>query len=67
MTAKEMFEELDYRFFIDKENYIEYTNNKGYLAFGFCKIIIKVKIYNSFPNGKEIKAMAKQVEELGWV
>ena len=73
-TAKEMFEDLGYEV-IYKPNTITYRLNKGYFYY-ICFKLNKKTVYKSkgacgkaFASSittKELKAINKQVEELGW-
>ena len=80
MTAKEMFEELGYKVANDCEYYIFYKKplienpeyEKDYLHISFKKLdkaFIKTYGDDNSPEiitMQELKAINKQVEELGW-
>lgn len=79
-SAKEMFEELDYKLINNRINLLKYRNNDG----GFIKEIsfssyrkhIDFKEYEEYNNNQPqgtfridcdlLKAINKQREELGW-
>lgn len=67
----EMFEELGYKSYIDKQGNIVYKNAyKGMIVFDIkYKQIICTSEYNqAYPfNMQELQAISKKVEELGWV
>ena len=79
MTAKEMFEKLGYQQFIgDKEHYsigefIQYNNyeHSRWIRFDFYDKTINCSMYDEPVEAmditiNELKAINKQVEELGW-
>ena len=75
MTAKEMFEKLGYELIQDDMNWIVYTINKGkwfQFDISFFKQDKSVHLNtrettfcHSF-DMNELKAINKQIEELGW-
>lgn len=75
MKAKEMFEKLGYELIQDDMNWLIYSCNKDdWFAFNveFNKKNYEINITGKYPsNGKvihltELKAINKQIEELGW-
>lgn len=78
MSAKEMFEELDYIKIKENDNYILYKHKRTpiYIEFtsNFAKSIKNISCYSNFLLFKqnvyltleELKAINKQIEELGW-
>jgi hypothetical protein len=71
MTAKEMFEELGYKIY-KGFCYIEYTKEKPINRYQYDSYQIrfndndkKVSIYQNI-DLQELKAINKQIEELGW-
>ena len=70
MTAKEMFEKLGYKQLI-KPNVIYYQKRvdipKNYMIFSINFVInLKEVFIGKNLNVEELKAINKQVEELGW-
>lgn len=75
MTAKEMFEELGYKtdLYWQKDHTIEYLKTEEDDFFGtsvasliiFNKRLKKIKL-NGIIDIKDIQAINKQLEELGW-
>lgn len=72
MTAKEMFEELGYIETIDSNEYeITYKHKAHFNEITFCLSGRKITCDNGngkaiFINEYELKAINKQIEELGW-
>ena len=73
MKAKEMFKELGYKKINDKEDIIQYFNKKDNVRIRFFEtaygnsIEIEDDCYMAtFIGIKELQAINKQVEELGW-
>ena len=70
-SAKEMFEELGYKQTINNTKYI-YMSSYHNTIIEFDEIIVTVRIsqidkeYAQTFNMKELQAINKQVEELGW-
>ena len=71
MTAKEMFEKMDYKLIKDDENVIvyEYIDNEDiYVCFlKKFKQITGLPTYDYFCDIDLLKAYNKQAEELGWL
>lgn len=68
MTAKEMFEELGYEI-KDTEYYIEYFKKNDYIQFwknNFNKITVHSLSGTMALDIRELQAINKQIEELGW-
>lgn len=65
MSAKEMFEKLGYK--QEKGDWIEYFKNEDAIIFMDDKTFYKRHYYDPGDiNIEELKAINKQVEELGW-
>ncbi len=68
-TAKEMFEELGYKIVRDDEEFLDYETEEYYISFWKHKKIF-YKVEYGYDAGditmQELKAINKQVEELGW-
>ena len=71
MTAKEMFEKLGYEHIISNKfpNEIKYKYLDDYITFDFeDKTIWRGEDYDSAGiTMEELKAINKQIEELGWL
>ena len=80
MSAKEMFEELGFKCQLDEDNYINwlhtYDNYTREIAFDFNTKCIEFYCYinkdfkhsgTMFLTTKELQAINKQAEELGWL
>ena len=75
MTAKEMFEELGYKYEENNTEIIYFNSFRSrfqYLIVFYkdIKTIEKFKYYNNVSVGinvKELQAINKQIEELGWL
>lgn len=72
MTAKEMFEKLGYEYDEDEKKIVvckvAITGTRIY-KYVFHKTDNKkfrIKLYESFSSIEELKAINKQIEELGW-
>ena len=69
MSAKEMFEKLGYEYELTEDNVIEYWKNVNGINYeiDFDLDIKKLSIlWNNNITLKELQAINKQVEELGW-
>ena len=66
MSAKEMFEELGYNKVVSNDFLIEYTNYEITKKVVFYKILKEVLSYEATLTIPLLKAINKQVEELGW-
>lgn len=72
MSAKEMFEELGYiHKYLNNSHRIEYfLNRDDEFHFVFTKIIFYKRLKKIYIDGiltlKELQAINKQIEELGW-
>lgn len=75
MTAKEMFEKLGYELIQNDMNWLRYGVNTsewyaGFIVFDLrskkIEITNKVDTFGKTINLEELKAINKQVEELGW-
>lgn len=69
-TAKEMFEELGYKPFGKNSKYICYRNKASFIEFdldGKCILTNKPSTTFNHITLKELQAINKQVEELGWL
>lgn len=71
MSAKEQFEELGYELVCNDDNYIIYKFDMGVMYIKFYKPqqYIEIEYTDRIPNTidlDELKAINKQVEELGW-
>lgn len=65
MSAREMFEKLGYK--QEKGDWIEYFKNEDTIIFMDDKTFYKRHYYDPGDiNIEELKAINKQVEELGW-
>lgn len=67
MTAKEMFEKLGYNKVVSNEYLIEYTNCEITKKVVFYKNLKEVLSYETTLTIPLLKAINKQVEELGWL
>lgn len=66
MKAKEMFEKLGYK--QEKDNWIIYCKNEDAIIFMDDKTFYKRHYYDPGDiNIEELKAINKQIEELGWL
>ena len=65
MNAKEMFEELGYDIAYDNKYNIRYNNIKKDIYIYFMLDTKTIEITETI-NIKELQAINKQVEELGW-
>ena len=65
MKAKEMFEKLGYEIAYDNKYNIKYCNVEKDNYIWFMLDIKTIDIYETI-NMKELQAINKQVEELGW-
>lgn len=65
MSAKEMFEELGYKYEFNNKYHIRYYNveKDNYIWFD---LQLKTLEISEYCNLKELKAINKQIEELGW-
>lgn len=65
MSAKEMFEELGYKYEFNNKYNIRYYNVKkdNYIWFD---LQLKTLEISEYCNLEELQAINKQVEELGW-
>ena len=75
MSAKEMFEKIDYKLKYENMNYITYIDSLGrHIKFDKCEYMIEKYIEDDYGNKqqlgwlskKELQAINKQVEELQW-
>lgn len=66
MSAKEMFEELDFKIDDIKSTYLSYYNKKEDSYVYFDHIYKTVEVQFDI-NMDLLKAINKQVEELGWL
>lgn len=78
MKAKEMFEELGYEIVYENKEVLRYRLNRVYIEFWKVyeritgekiKELLRISTIDDRPyllNMKELKAINKQVEELGW-
>ena len=73
MSAKEMFEELGYELYIESDNEICYMEkkNKWYISFYLDDKVVQCSENDFYTTSigisvKELQAINKQVEELGW-
>lgn len=78
MKAKEMFEELGYEIVYENKEVLRYRLNRVYIEFWKVyeritgekiKELLRISTTDDRPyllNMKELKAINKQVEELGW-
>lgn len=75
-TAKEMFEELGYKLVVNANNNIYYKkddckwiifSNTSTNCYIKANIFIDDKKYETVIDLKELKAINKQIEELGWL
>ena len=66
MSAKEMFEELGYNKVVSNKSLIEYTNCEITKKVVFYKNLKEVLHYEEVLSMPLLKAINKQVEELGW-
>ena len=65
MSAKEMFEKLGYKYEFNNKYHIRYYNVKkdNYIWFDLQSKTLEISEYC---NLKELQAISKQIEELGW-
>lgn len=64
MTAREMFEKLGFTLEVDVKEYTKYKN--GNCSIVFDKLTKEVLTLIFYINMQVLKAINKQVEELGW-
>jgi 5-bromo-4-chloroindolyl phosphate hydrolysis protein len=65
VNAKEMFEKLGYE--LEEDNWIIYSNEEDAIVFMDDKTFYKRHYYDAGDiTMKELQAINKQVEELGW-
>ena len=65
MSAKEMFEELGYKQDYNIDYAIRYCNEERDYYIYFYKYVRKIEVLHDITL-QELKAINKQVEELGW-
>ena len=66
MKAREMFEELGYTKIVNNDFLLEYTNYEITKKVVFYKKIKEVLSYEETLTMPLLKAINKQIEELGW-
>ena len=65
-SAREMFEELGYTKYVNNEYLTEYTNFEIIKKVVFYKNLKEVLSYEETLSIPLLKAINKQIEELGW-